>query len=245
MKSGRSVLALSLAACACTGPTASSRPPDKPAMAQTEAATSTAPKASSRPLNAEPLAPACTPLPPGSRLASLPLPGDRTLHIVGDPVRTIESDEKHEIIDARLLLARGSCLLSQAPVGELSRAADPEVRQEIGEIRPIGGHKENRFAVEHGRVGKNEVLLVFVPLEVQWGLCEYHVVPFTMNGGALVAGDRVQSGRDAMGGEVYYGEAKIDGSDLLILRHGVRGMLPPIRLRVDRDAVIRGSAPQP
>lgn len=175
----------------------------------------------------------------------MPLPGDRTLHIVGKPVRDVESDDTHAIIAARLLLSRGACLLSQAPIGELSRAADDEMREELGEVRPIGGHQENRFAVEYGRVGEHEVLLVFVPLEVQWGLREYHVAPFTMVNDQLVAGDRVQSGRDAMGGEVYYGQAKVDGGDLLILRHGVRGMLPPIRLRVAGDGVIRRTASPP
>jgi hypothetical protein len=187
----------------------------------------------------------CDPIPSKTLLAEVAVEEHRKLLIVGKRVRTVEAGGEYEVFDTELLLARDGCLASRASIGEMSRAADPELRWEAAELKALGSNEGNHFAIERGRVGDDDVVLIFFPLDVRWGLTEYHVAPFTMNGDQLVAGDRVQSGRDAMGGDVYYGQAQAKDGEVSILRHGPGQSHPPIILRSGGDGVLTAVLPAP
>lgn len=198
--------------------------------------------------------PTCEPLPPYPVVAVADLDegaGGRRLVVAGKRSRTGDAGGAFEVIDAQLLLTTNvGCVLGRAPIGEMSRPIDeagapPAAEQavRVGRLGDTEGNTPETLAVERGAVGDDDVVIVYVPLDVKWGLTEYHLVVFTIDEGRLVAGARVQSGRDGLGGDVYYGHVQVVGDELMVERIGPGGAIAPIPIRRGGDGVFVAAEP--
>jgi hypothetical protein len=168
--------------------------------------------------------------------------GDRQVMVVGKRMEQGDSDRKFEVIDAHLLLTDGGrCLLSRVPLGEMTRpmpadeagaatAKPPQLK--IGAVGTIDGNIGSPVEIERATIGSSEVLLVYLMRDVKWGLTEFYVVPVTVRGNELVAGDRTQLGRDSMGPPVFYSKVRAQADGVLLERDGmgIEGLPQRIRL---------------
>jgi hypothetical protein len=146
---------------------------------------------------------------------------DRELWVVGPQTARGESDFFFEVINAKLLLstARESCLLAAVSLGDLTRempAADVPTTEVLDlSIQPIGamdGFYESVAFESESLPDGSTLLVVYLMRDVQFGLTERYAVPVIIKENTMVAGDRVQVGRDAMGLPAYYGVFTVDNS---------------------------------
>lgn len=200
----------------------------------------------------------CEPLPADPVIAHAKwIEPDRELLVVGMQVGRGESDRRFEVIDGQLLLSatQEPCLLAAVPLGDLTRGmseADKPTTSEVLElaVRPLGemdGFYE-AVAFEHVSLPDGPtVLLVHLMREVRFGLTERYVVPVAIQGDSLVAGDRVQTGRDAMGPPVYYGMFQVDntGRDnkapLILRREGMGRFSKNVVFELDAEGALRAT----
>ncbi len=200
----------------------------------------------------------CEPLPADPVIARADwLEPDRELLVVGKRVDLGESDRRFEVIDGRLLLAATAerCLLAAVPLGDLTRwlpeGGEPTTSDVLElAVRPMGELEGFDAAVAFEQVSLPngpDVLLVYVMRDVRFGLTERYVVPVTIHGDTLVAGDRVRVGLDALAPPVYYSVFAVDntagdhGSRLVLVRKGMGSFPPRVVFEPDADGALRAT----
>jgi len=166
---------------------------------------------------------------------------DRELLVVGKLVGEGESDRRFEVIDAQLLLTSttDACIIAAVPIGELTRFVSEAGKPKTPDIlelaiQPLGEMEGFYEAVAFERTSLPDgttVLLVHLMRDVRFGLTERYAVPVTIQGDRLTAGDRVQTGRDAMEPPVYYGIFEVsntrrDITPRLVLERNGMGRFP-------------------
>ena len=180
---------------------------------------------------------------------------DRRLLVVGTKTGEGESDRRFEIMDAKLLLTstKKACLLATAPLGEVTRfvseAGEPHNVQMLEpEIQPLGEMDGFYDAVAFEKASLPDghtILLVHLMRDVGFGLTERYAVPVTIQRDRLTAGDRVQTGRDAMRAPVYYGTFEVESDShgmtpRLVLNRKGRGNFPKrVIFTIDADGALR------
>lgn len=180
---------------------------------------------------------------------------DRRLLVVGTKVGEGESDRRFEVMDAKLLLTsiKKACLLATVPLGKVTRFVSEGEKLHHTEvleleIHPLGEMDGFHDAVAFERAslpGGHIVLLVHLMRDVRFGLTERYVVPVTIQGSRLIAGDRVQTGRDAMKAPVYYGTFKVGSDDqsmtprLVLNRKGMGNFPKRVIFSLDAQGALR------
>jgi len=159
---------------------------------------------------------------------------DLGLHLIGIEKGSVHSDSEYRLFDTWLDLVTNTDgrLLSEVPLGELTLPAEHSVDQTPLEVPavPLGSlaHEGNisvPLAAETDDLPRGDkLLLIHLIREVQWGLSEYYSIPVTIRNRTLHAGDRIQSGRDAMVPPSYFGSFFMNpgagGPELVLQRKG-------------------------
>ncbi len=203
-----------------------------------------------------PTADPCEPIPDIPVIAATNwIQPDRRLLVVGTKIGEGESDRSFEIMDAKLLLTsiKKACLLGVAPLGELTRFVaetghSHDVRVLELEIDPLGEMDGFFDAVAFEKAslpGGRTIVLVHLMRDVGFGLTERYVVPVTIQRDLLIAGDRVQTGRDAMKAPVYYGVFEVEKNShgmtprLVLHRKGMGNFSKRVTFTFDTDGALR------
>jgi len=176
--------------------------------------------------------------------------------VVGKRTGTGKSDTRFERIAAHLLLtsSQDQCWLARVPLGELTRTlpkggTKPTTALELS-LLPLGELEtlEDPVAMQHAPLpGGPNVVLVHLWRDIEWGLTERYVVPVTIDGDRMVAGQLVQEGRDSMGPPVFYGTFEVtdhdgDGASALVLTRTGMGSFPKrVVLEADEQGRFQGT----
>ncbi len=179
------------------------------------------------------------------------------LLVVGRSVGRGQSDFDFEVIEAQLLLtaAQSSRLLARVPLGKLTRrvsGADQTQPADVLDlsIQPLGQMERLDDAVAFERAALPDgstLLLVYLMLDVNWGLTERYAVLVTIRGDMLVAGDRVRVGRDAMEPPTFFGTFRLSGTDrddqpeLILKREGMGRLSKHSVFKLDAAGAFRAA----